>query len=245
MTVRKFQQQTVLDMDFTVLGTQLFSANQSYTIGGLSWTKFNTASEQNPAALDNTGITFTPLSASDYNGATRTIPGLHLPFYQFIPGFRADMGVRIWAYNSANNGTASFDNAVLAVDTNSTSYGYIIKRGFGTTGQGSQTYLGANAVNISGFISDLFTMSLSNNVMVLEIPSITGSHWRSFRGSYTGGYWPLMEALTQHNSYTFNATVNTTGVTPQSLGVVLAGQRAASGSPFSCKFARLRVDLLY
>jgi hypothetical protein len=245
MTFHKFRQQTVLDVDFTVLGTQLFSANQNYTIGGLSWNKFNTANEQNPAALDNTGITFTPLSTSDYNGATRTVPGLHLPFYRFVPGFREDMGVRIWAYNSANNGTASFDNAVMGVDTNSTAYGYVQKRGFGTTGQGSQTYLGANASNISGFVSDLYTMSTSNNVMVLEIPSITGSAWRAFRGSYAGNYWPAMEALTQHNSYTFSATVNTTAVTPQSLGVFLAGQRATSASPFSCKFARLRVDLLF
>jgi len=244
MTFQKGSQTTVLDLNLTRLGNLVMSANQSYSIGGLTLTKFNTASEQNPATFDVTGLTFMPLSASDYNGATRTMPGVHIPFFRFIPGFRGDMGVRVWAYVSDNNPAASFDNPILAVDTNSTSYGYVMKRGFGTAGQGVQVYLGANAVNASGFISDNVTSTIQSHVMVLEIPSITGSVWKSFRGAYTNNDWPRMETLTQHNSYRFNATVNTTGVTPQSLGVVLAGQRATSATPYYCKFARLRVDLI-
>lgn len=244
MTVLKSSQVTVLDMDFTTLGSQTFSANQNYTVGGYTWTKINTANETTAATLSSSGLTFVPVSATDYFSATRTLPGLLLPFQQIVPGFRGDMGVRIWAYNSANNAAANFDNAVMAVENSAITYSYGMIRGFTSGGQGSAVRLSVNNANPSGQVNDLFTLGTTNNVMVLEIPSITGSHWRSFRGAFAGNSWPRMEELTQHNSYMQTGTVVTTAVTPQSLCVLLGAVRAASGTALTVRFARLRVDLL-
>jgi hypothetical protein len=235
---------TVLDLDLTVQGSQTFSANQNYTIGGYTFTKINTASEASAATLGNTGITITPSATNDYVTSTRTVPGLFAGLQQFVPGLRGDMGVRIWAYNSSINNAANFDNAIMALDTGTMSYSYCYKRGTGTTGAGSQSFMTVNSVASSGLIADLFTPGTTNNVMVMEIPSITGSAWRAFRGGFSGNNWPRMEELTQHNSYTLTGTVNTTGVTPQSLGVLLAAQRAGSATSLTVKFARLRIDLL-
>jgi hypothetical protein len=132
----------------------------------------------------------------------------------------------------------------MAVETGSMAYSYGQIRGFTSTGQGSSTRLSVNSANPSGQINDLFTLGTTNNVMVLEIPSVTGSAWRAFRGSYAGNYWPLMETLTQHQSYTLSGTIVTTGVTPQSLGILLGAIRAASGTALTVRFARLRIDLL-
>jgi hypothetical protein len=244
MTVLKNRQITVLDLDFTTLASQTFSANQNYTIGGYTWTKVNTANETAAATLNSNGLTFTPVSATDYVTATRTLPGLFMALQQVIPGFRGDMGVRVWAYNSSINNAANFDLAVLAVDTNSTAYSYVYKRGTAAGGAGATSIINVNSVNASGNVNDLYAIGAANNVMVLEIPSITGSHWRSFRGSFSGNNWPRMEELTQHNSYTLTGTANTSGVTPQNLGVFLGAQRAGSGTSLTVRFARLRIDLL-
>lgn len=243
MTVLKSRQITVMDLDFTVQGSQTFSANQIYTIGGFPFTKINTANETTPSTLDSTGVTFVPVSATDYTAATRTVPGLFLPLQKVIPSFRADMGLRIWAYNSSINNAANFDNAIMAVDTGSMAYSYVMKRGTGTTGAGSQVWIVQNSTN-GTLVADLYTPNTTNNVIVLEIPSYSGSAWRAFRGAFTGNNWPAMESLTQHNSFNTTGAINTTGITPQSLGVLLAAQRATSVTALTVKFARLRIDLL-
>jgi hypothetical protein len=244
MTFLKSNQVTVLDLDFTTQGTQTFSSNIVYTIGGYPFTKINSANETTASTLDSTGITFVPISATDYFTTVRTLPGLHLPLQKVIPSFRGDMGLRIWAYNSSNNAAANFDNAVMAMDTGSNAYSYGYRRGFSSTGAGATGLMTINSANPTGQIVDLFTLGTGNNVMVLEIPSITGSSWRSFRGAFAGNYWPAMETLTQHQSYTLTGTIVTTGVTPQSLGVFLGAMRATSATALTVKFARLRIDLL-
>jgi hypothetical protein len=191
-------------------------------------------------AVGATGLTIQPASTTDYNGATRTFPGLMLDLTAVIPNYDPSMAVRVWLYNSALNNSANYDNAILALDTGNTNFGYVVKRGHGTAGTGGQSFLEIAATNSSGFVSDSYTPDGTNQVMVLETPGIDEARYTTYRGNYSAGF-PAASALVVQKSYAANGTIDTSQLTT-SLKAVIGAQRAGSGTSLVASFARIKVE---
>lgn len=243
--------QTVLDLDFTAQSSQSFTTDGSYTIAGISWTKFNSANEATHAQITNgTGLIWQPGSTSDYNASTRTFPGLYVPLSSIIPSYLLDptTHVRFYLYTSAANLTANFDNVVMAMDLgNSANYGCVAKYGFGTSGQGLQQFWNIGATNL-GFQSDAFTVSggpAATNVMVMDVHRINGHTFQTGFGQYSSGFpnvgtsiqWlgHIQNTSAYHNFGYANHLTN--------LMLTIGAQRAGSATALSVTMAHLRVDV--
>jgi len=135
--------QTVLDIDFTTQAAQTFSTDGTYTIAGKTFTKGNSSADSTAAALvPSEGLKFMPNAGSDYNGSTRGMPYLWTPLNGILPADLAyswSSRIRLYVSLGSNNISANFDNFVLGLDTNSTTWGIIIKLGYGTGGTNPTT----------------------------------------------------------------------------------------------------------
>jgi len=237
--------QTALDLDFTAQGTQTLSSNTTYTIGGLSWTKTNSANEAASATIDSNGLTFQPSSATDLNGATLTLPGIHCLLKNIIPNFDLSMGIRVTIYNSSLNNAANYDNAVVGISTNNTTFGVHVKRGHGTSGQGFQSTYTRSGANVSGFISSGLAPSSTNDCLVIEIPEIGNFRgFKTYDGDYSTGF-PNMSAVSPHKGYLVaTGTQNNDDLTINNLGIFLGAQRAGSGTSLVVRYARIKVEYM-
>lgn len=239
--------QTALDVDFTAQPDQTLSPDGSYTIAGLSWSKKNSGNDQVAMALVNgVGLVIQPkANNTDYWGQTRSCPGIWLSFAQIVPDYHPGMAVRLYAHNSANNGAAPYDCAVLAVDPNidtgASSYGFALKRGFygGAAGFTGEIHSAGNIYPATNVAAALVA---GNAVLMLDVPSISGGSYRACYAAYGDG-WPAGTGLTALNGACVSAaSVNSSHIAANPMGVRLAALRFASATPLSVTFARLRVD---
>lgn len=233
---------TALDLDLTTQGSQTFSTNGNYTIAGLTFNKTNSANDASAPTLDSTGLTFQPGSTSDYNGS-RTMPAMFLKFADVIPNFDLSMDVRVTVYNSALNNTNNYDCSIVAVDTNSTTFGVGIKRGHGTAGVGFQSFYNKGGSNVSGFISSGSAPSSSNNVIVIETPQIGNlTKYKTYDGAYPAAF-TSPSVWNPHKGYAVaTGTLSNDDVLASALGLTLGAQRAGSGTSLVVKFARIKIE---
>lgn len=232
------------DVNLASLATQTFTTDGNYTIDGNTWTKFNSSAEVTHANLDGTtGLVFTPTSGSDYNGTTRTLPGLYSNLSNFIPGYSVDWGVRIWVNVASSNEAANFDSAVCGVDTGSAVFGFVLKRGRTSTGSaGGSAFINISQSN-AGFQNDVYTLSSSNNVMMIEVKPDLYPRFMAYSGAYSSG-WPAYNSLTRLHGYSANGGFDFGQLTTTPLKVFLAAQRAGSTTSYVCKLGRLKIESL-
>lgn len=156
---------TILDLDLTAQGTQSFTTDTTFTFGGLTWTKKNSANEAVHASIGVGGLNFQPASTSDYSGgvlgSTMTFPFLSTPLsgLAFPRTLQWSDKLRFWLYNSANNAAAAFDEAIMSI-TSGTGAG---SGGFGGE-YGWVAFRGSDAnVSTDG---NVFLRGFANNVRV-------------------------------------------------------------------------------
>jgi hypothetical protein len=238
---------TVLDLDFTAQTTQTLSPDTTYTIGGLTFIKHNSANEVSNTVLTNgTGITFTPNSSGDCVSGTRSFPLFFLPFSQLnIPSLSWETGIRVWAYISAANPSSTFDNSVLGVGTDSTDWYYIVFRGDGPGGNGlwMRRTIASSSNNTGSFGGTL--NNTNNQVMSITVDSLWGNIYHGNMTTGTPAPWP--NATRPMNSYTDSTGQQTDGFagnagSPGNMGIIFGAMRPASGTAFVSTIARLRVD---
>ncbi len=249
---------TIYDLDFSAAANHTFSPNGGVGVdsngagpGGFTWYSFGSGGYAASTAIVNgSGLIVQPGSTTDYNGATRTFCGIFLPLSFILPVSEYDpsMGIRLWAYASAQNSAANYDNSVIAIDcADASGFQYVQKRGHGTAGVGLASYFGNAGSNVSGFLSDGVGMANSNDVQVIETPSLGDAVYSSYFGQYSAG-WPAIKDLTPCFGYKDGATAGygrggiKTGIV-SGIGFSLGAQRAGSGTSFSVTFARMRVDV--
>lgn len=229
---------TALDLDFSAQDSQTLSANQSYTIGGYSWTKFNSANDSTAMAVTNgSGLVIVPAQSTDYNGATRTTPGLRLPLSSFMAAADYGMSLRVMAYVSASNEGANYDGFRVGIDSGSAVFGYMAYRGRTTIGNGFSTHIQVNSAN-PGYQNKAVTLGASNNCVMVEIPKLGYPELLVRHGQYSSG-WPTV--WTSASSYAALSTDLAT-FTLADMGLVIGAQRAGSVTAYSVTVARLRVD---
>ena len=235
--------QTYLDFDFTAQNPGTISADGTFSMGGYTWTKGNSANEATHLAITSSvGAVFKPTSTGDYNGSTRTLPYIWLPLNQIagLGDLNWNSRIRLWANVSADNCTANFDCSVIAIDNNNTTFTYTQKRGNGTNGVGSQC---VNSPS-NNFVGTTFTLGAGNRVMVLDI-DLARASFTSFVGSNTT-VWPDPSTLIILGTQTLtNQSMPANGFTNpfSSLGIFVGAHRAGSATSLSITYARLRLDV--
>lgn len=231
-----------MDCDLTAQGTATFATDTTYSLCGTTITKFNSANDSVAANVGATGLVFTPVNGTDYNGGTRSFIGIYVDLATLIPTYDPGMHVRASAYVSSQNFTANYDGAVIAIESGDTTMSYVMKYGYGTTSLGQQALFNYNAINTSGFMSESLTPGSTNNVMVLDVPNMGVPQFTSFHGGYSAG-WPLGSALKQHRIYTGPAaTEDYTLMSGKTYKVSLGAQRAGSGTSLVVKFSRIKIE---
>lgn len=247
---------TALDLDFTAQGSQTLNSDTNFTIGGLTWTKFNTSGDASPMLLTNgSGLIITPTSASNIGTATFNSPTLRIPIASIIPNFTLQMPLRMWIFVSSDNAAAAFDGVYWGTFVNGSGranqFTLCAYKGFagGTNGWGSE--LAVLNSNIT-FTTPAVPPS-TNKVGMMSYPlGIIGGGAPVATGStVSGGLWPANNTLTLTNAAAITAASSgaisdaTSGnhiVTD--LNFFISAIRSGSGTAYAATIARFRVDYL-
>lgn len=244
MTIIKSSAITPVDLDFTREGSQTLSSDAVYQMGGLPWTKQNSASDQTAPTVGSGGLIFNPNSGSDYNtAASRTLPMAALRLRDAF-NFDLRMGLRVWAYQPANAADANYENAVIAVGTGSFNYEYVIKRGRGLSGNGIAGHLTHSGLRNQSYVDFVATLDGTNEVVMMEFRELAIPTYTIYVGPWIGR-WPALSAMRPVITYHVT-TVNPTQLTAEATYVSLGGQRAGSGdNAYTATFGRLRIDVTH
>lgn len=241
---------TIFDLDFTAQTPASLPTDGPVSVGGIAFTKINSANETVHAAIGLAGLVLTPSSTSDYNGSIRTLPGLWLALSQLLPAnYDWDSPIRVYT-SLTNNNTASYDGACVALDHNDvTTFGFVAKYGYqlgGVTGVATQVqYNSSNA----GYNIQTFANSTSTTLVVDCAQGLAGNSVTALVGAaYAGGAWPAAQALlTGPRATLTNSTVSPNqyagGHPVTSWGVLLGAQRAGSATALVIAYNRLRIDV--
>lgn len=229
---------TALDFDFTAYGTVALATDTTYTIGGLTWKKVNSTSDNVPMGLSTlNGLRQQPKGdGSNYNETNFSAAGLQINLAQIIPNLAFGMQVRIWAHNSGNNAAANYDSGTLTLE-NPPHSNYLLVRGY-ASGQYLYLSMGNNGTAPGGVAAD--TQNLSNDVYVLTVPCFGEVEASSKTGLWSSG-WPAANTLRSQASV--KQTAITPGMaTPADWNIGLYGIRANSGTALVIDWKHLRVD---
>jgi len=248
---------TALDLDLSAQSTQTLGSDTTFTIGGLTWTKVNSANDSSSMTVTNgSGLIVTPNSASNISASTFTVPSIRIPITSVVPGFTMMTPLRIWAFVSSSNEAANFDEAVFGVYVPNASFQnqmtFNVYRGFsgGSNGWGSQiTILNSNVL----FTSPAAQPLTGNRVGVMTMPSgvLGGLAPLATGTTVTAGAWPALNSLTL-STIAASTSAASGSISNSSSGAhaiselnfFLGAIRAASATAFTCTFARFRVDYL-
>lgn len=238
-------------LDFTAESSQTLSSNTTYTIGGKTWTKSNSASDNTAMAVTNgTGLVMRPKGDSTlYDNTGRTIPMLSTLMSGLIPGFTLRTPFRVQAYMSANNAAADFDFAILTVDNltlaSNAAFSFSSRKGY-RGASGGLCHIANRTLNAS-FSIVAQTTNYTDNVIGFECPlGIAGAIGSWTSGAYSSG-WPLDSAKNERGSYwpsgMDNSIVTAIGTAAQQ-SLILSAQRYASATALSVTWARLLVEYI-
>jgi hypothetical protein len=238
---RKQGWRTVLDLDFTVQTPQTFTTNGNYTIAGKTWTKANSTGDSSAAKIDSTGMVFTPTSAAEYAGGTRSSPIMSVKLTDLYSSIDMSTGIRIWAYISSNNQAANFDGSVHGLDNGTTGYGWAVYGGRTLSGQGlsiQSTFSGSGL----GFLDSVQTLNTTNNVLMLELSNVLDMNGSYYYGSWNNG-WPAINTMKKAGLYTATSRAVATTTLLSDLQLFLSAKRGGSGTSLVVKFANIKVEI--
>jgi len=265
--------QTVLDIDFTTQAAQTFSTDGTYVIAGKTFTKGNSSSEATSAAIiPSEGLKFMPSAGSDYNGSSRTMPYLWTPLSGILPQnieFNPGSRVRLYVSFGSNNISTTYDNFVLGFDTNSTTWGIVIKTGYGTGGVNPTTAIFWDVNGGGGSVAGNGTVFLNGSTSYSL--GVSGKRTFCFEFGSVNNLGPAFTSVMEHRSGSMNPgdafpSLNT--FSPglfcnhknsqvndwsssymsngpwNSLGIFLGMQRAGGTAGLHGRYQRVRLDIL-
>lgn len=232
---------TALDFDFTAQTTQTLSIDTNYTIGGLIWTKINSANDAVAMTVTNgVGLVQKPSSSTNISSATRTAPGLFITLPNAgVPSPYLGMKIRIWGYVASTNAAANFDTSFTVLESgNSNNLSYMGFRQW----NGAGVYYGGGITNNSGTTNTAAgdTTNTGDNVFVIEAEMGSVSY-RMYSGVWSSG-WPNITTLRLRDAVALfgTAIVHTAGSAVWD--ALLAAGRAGSGTPLNITWGQLRID---
>lgn len=241
---------TDLDLDFTAEANQTLSSNTTYSIGGLTWTKINSANDNVAMAVVNgSGLVIQPKSTSDISGLT--LPALRTPLSVIIGGMLMSTRFRVWFYTSANNAAAQHDAAFYAVERPNASpasglssfWMQLPRYNSGQKRVECYSMTNGSAVGTERFSAAATTA----NVAVIECTSgLQFGDFSFLTGTWSSG-WPAAAALDMFGVRRPNlsdcALLEYLGAA-STWGIMIGAFRAASATSLSITVARMKVEHL-
>lgn len=235
---------TALDVDFVAEATQTLATDGTYTIGGLSWVKSNSANEAASMTVTNgSGLIIQPSSSTDIGGATRSAPMIRFVLSDLgYTGLNYSSKVRLWFYNSTDTIASDYQNVFGIVDDGSTVREYAALRG--RVGAGTNGLLQRNVISSAN--TDLaltLAHASTNRVIMMELDALQAVNVRMFYGSF-GSTWPDVKDLNLmgKNAAITAATTLGSGTKGNTLGISLGASRAG-GAALTATIARVRLDV--
>lgn len=243
MTIIKQGFFTPVDIDFRREQSQTFSSDATYSMGGMIWTKQNTAHEASAAAVGSSGLVFSPSQASDWNTTgTRQLPLMALRLRDVF-NFNLGMGVRLWVYNPGNAADANYENAVWTIGSGNANYEYLTKRGRGLSGNGVSAHMSTVNLRNNAYIDFVTALDATNDVVMMEFKNLAVPTWTTYVGGWREG-WPQMSSMRPVN-VNQGTVIAATQLLPESIYVCLGAQRAGSGdATYTVTYQRMRVDVM-
>jgi hypothetical protein len=152
-----------IDIDFSGESNQTIATDGNYTIGGLTWTKANSAQDNVAMAVVNgSGLVIQPSVGGFYAGTTRTVPYIYTDIPTLIPSYYPEMPVRLWVYIAADNIANNGDGVGMGMDNLSTSTNTTMIRIIRRVFNGVTKSIESQAINTGT------TMSFSANLSLLD-----------------------------------------------------------------------------
>lgn len=235
---------TVMNIDFTTQPNQNLP-DGAVTIGSYTGKAFNNAAATATMSIVNgSGLRIQPIAATDVNNSWG-IPSIVFPFSGLVTGTQSwapPRRYRVWSHLGAANVTTNYDCIVMGASrtdsyANSPLEGYVLKRGFGTSGQGMQGLTHVSGTNVSGFLDVVTGLTAASIVQVIEV----SNQWVAFGYGAWSGDWPALSAITWGQSYRMYNLQDTAN--SATMGGFLSAQRAASGTALTVDWANMRIDL--
>lgn len=232
---------TAFDCDFTAQPLQLLSTNGPYTICGVVWTKINSANDATAMAVDG-GLIITPVAATNYLNATRTLPAITLPLLDAgMPSLDGDTDLRLTVWMQSGNFAANNDQIVAAFDDNA-------HNGLSAY---EETYIYSTSlqwgvrVDYSGTTVSTLTPN-GGNVGVLSIRGgAQGGRLALASGTYSSG-WPSLSSAAGVSPLLSVAGFPTGDVSnldnPNAWVLLLGAARNGSGTSFVANIGRVRLE---
>jgi hypothetical protein len=236
---------TVFDVDFTAEPSLSFPADNTYSLGGYTWTKFNTTYDQTTLEnVNGTGLVIQPNMNSDYNASVWAAPSIWTPLDGISSDIDWDTPMRIWIYISTENSFANYRNTIFGIDSGTSSTNAGGRSLVGYRGNGTVAGLTLkNIVNASAQSIDA-TVSLNNTsrVVMLDIDNFQARRLRLFYGSYNTG-WTSLSSLTQLLEVFDTTATRSVGYGSMSNMGLLIGAVGAGSGGYSTTIARVRMDI--
>jgi hypothetical protein len=237
---------TILNLDFTALPDQTLTLDGAHTVGGVAFTKGNTATEVAPMAVVNgTGLVIQPVAATDISNTAFTAPWLSVPLIDIEPNLRWDMPVRVWA-RSTGLFNQSYKGCTFGIHRPEANTRYLAKHMYWTSGVGGvvgQIWAIIGGVNAASFLNqdnddDLYLIELNTGIIAQNYWMGTALWGGSFPPETGVAPRATFRILTDGKLYDLNGH--------GALGdwdLLLSGQRAGAASTFSCVFTHVRVEV--
>jgi hypothetical protein len=191
----------LLDLDFSEEANQTLSADTTYTIGGLTWTKENSAEDLvAPAVVNGTGLTFCPTVDWDAYQTLRDHPLIRTPLSELLVDdtpLSSDVPLRLCVQGYCASGTSSgYHEIGAALERDDTDHSFVAATRLFSAGsnQGGQCFLRhhASLETIFGTTAIL----ADSDVSCIWLPhGVGGLSTRFGRAEWTGSDWPEIPML--------------------------------------------------
>lgn len=239
---------TLFELDFTAQPNQTLSPDGNYTIAGKSWAKLNSANDTVPMAIvAGTGLVIQPAATSSLIGGATTTQAPLLWISLSALGLTALWAYRFKAFLSigADNGASASDAAIVGISTlpipgTGNQLGFFQYRSPITTGTTSMV----STINKTSSTTSSTATGAGKTLMM--VPDTLAAY--SLQGFTTavlaaGTAFPA-ESTFKPAGRNVPAVLDiaTSGSLPTDMGLLVAGTRSGSGTPYSVTIQRVRVD---
>jgi hypothetical protein len=243
---------TALDFNFATQSNQTLATDTTYTIGGVVWTKINSANDATAMAIVNgSGLEIKPVSATAYGAGTRTLPALTVNLSNLISGFYYGQPIRVWYRLASLNLAANSDSFVGCVELGTyLNYCFFKQYDTGPTIGPAGYYLdGLNGTYYSGGYLNNGAYNTNDVFVGTLLGGVGGSSYVANVGVYSSG-WPSAQALNLDQVFTgFSAPANaisgggySTGALATQWDVLVGAARYTSGTSLTAIVSNLRID---
>lgn len=233
--------QTVFDIDFTIQGAQTLTTNGTYLIGGVTWTKINSANDAVAMAVSDAGLVIQPGATSDL-GAGRTLPAIVVGLSSVDATISPTTPVRLWAYVSSANYTANFDGTHVGFSNSGSPSMDVFStfRGFsGASGAALVTTI-AGASGSTGVTGAPYS---TMDVVLTELPQgVAGAQARSLGGTYSAGF-PVGANVTAEVFWGGSSFSTYVAQPTSNWQALLGAMTAGSGTALVVTIARAKLEV--